>query len=232
MDQIAGIFNFRIVLAYAETFAAGLWATIWISALCLALSLFLGVFLAGMRMAKRGWLWRPAAAYIQFIRATPLLVQIYLVYYGLPQLLGAASTAVLTETVSGVVALTLHTTPYMAEIIRAGIQSVEKGQWDAARALGMGPLQRMVLVILPQAFANVAPALLGQTAVLIKDTSLLSIIAVFELMSAGLFVMYENVTPNEGLLTSAVCYLVIYAGMLVISTRVQSRLKGGAYRPV
>ena len=232
MDYVNSIFNLRIVSAYAESFAVGIWTTLWISAVCLALSLFLGVFLAGMRMARRGWLWRPAAAYIQFIRATPLLVQIYLVYYGLPQLLGDASTVLLTETVSGVVALTLHTTPYMAEIIRAGIGSVEKGQWEAARALGMGPLQRMVLVVLPQAFANVAPALLGQTAVLIKDTSLLSIIAVFELMSAGLYVMYENVAPNEGLLTSAVCYLVIYAGMLVISTRVQSRLKGGVYRPV
>ncbi len=232
MDYVNSIFNFRIVAAYAETFAAGIWTTLWISAICLALSLFLGVFLAGMRMASRGWLWRPAAAYIQFIRATPLLVQIYLVYYGLPQLLGSGSTVLLTETVSGIVALTLHTTPYMAEIIRAGIGSVEKGQWEAARALGMRPVQRMVLVVLPQAFANVAPALLGQTAVLIKDTSLLSIIAVFELMSAGLFVMYENVTPNEGLLTAAACYLVIYAGMVVISNRVQSRLKGGAYRPV
>jgi polar amino acid transport system permease protein len=232
MDIINSIFNFRVVADYAETFAAGIWATLWISALCLGLSLFLGVFLAGMRMARRGWLWRPAAAYIQFIRATPLLIQIYLVYYGLPQLLGASSTAVLTETVSGIVALTLHTTPYMAEIIRAGIGSVEKGQWDAASALGMRPVQRMVLVVLPQAFANVAPSLLGQTAVLIKDTSLLSIIAVFELMGAGLFVMYENVMPNEGLLTVAACYLAIYAGMLVISNRVQSRLKGGAYRPV
>lgn len=231
MDVINSIFNVRIVMAYAETFAAGMWATLWISAVCLALSLFFGVFLAGMRMAESGWLWRPAAAYIQFIRATPLLIQIYLVYYGLPQLLGASSTALLTETVSGIVALTLHTTPYMAEIIRAGIGSVEKGQWDAASALGMRPVQRMVLVVLPQAFANVAPALLGQSAVLIKDTSLLSIIAVFELMSAGLFVMYENVTPNEGLLTAAICYLVIYAGMVVISNRLQSRLKGGAYRP-
>ena len=232
MDYVNSIFNLRIVFSYAETFAAGIWTTLWISAICLVLSLFLGVFLAGMRMAQRGWIWRPAAAYIQFIRATPLLVQIYLVYYGLPALLGNASTVILTEIVSGLVALTLHTTPYMAEIIRAGIQSVEKGQREAATALGMRPWQRMLLVVLPQAFANVAPALLGQTAVLIKDTSLLSIIAVFELMSAGLFVMYENVTPNEGLLTAAVCYLAIYAGMLVISNRVQSRLKGGVYRPV
>lgn len=230
MEYIASIFNFRIVLSSLDAFAAGIWTTLWISAVCLVLSLCLGTLLAGMRMARRGFLWRPAAAYIQFIRATPLLVQIYLVYYGLPRLVGG--TSILTEAVSGVIALTLHTTPYMAEIIRAGIESVDKGQREAARALAMRPYHRMRLVILPQAIANVTPALLGQTAVLIKDTSLLSIIAVFELMGAGLFVMYENVAPNEGLLTTAVCYLIIYAGMLVISNRVQSRLKGGVYRPV
>ncbi len=230
MNEIAAVFNYRIVLNYLDSFAAGIWTTLWISAVCLVLSLFLGVFLAGMRMARSPFLWRPAAAYVQFIRATPLLVQIYLVYYGLPQLVGGVS--ILTETVSGVIALTLHTTPYMGEIIRAGIQSVDKGQREAASSLGMRPFQRMILVILPQAFANVTPALLGQTAVLIKDTSLLSLIAVFELMSAGLFVMYETVAPNEGLLTAAVCYLAIYAGMVVISGRIQSRLKGGVYRPV
>ncbi len=230
MEYIASIFNYRIVLNSLDAFGAGIWTTLWISAVCLVLSLILGTLLAGMRMARPGILWRPAAAYIQFIRATPLLVQIYLVYYGLPRLVGG--TSILTEAVSGVIALTLHTTPYMAEIIRAGIESVDKGQREAARALALRPFQRMRLVILPQAIANVTPALLGQTAVLIKDTSLLSIIAVFELMGAGLFVMYENVAPNEGLLTTAVCYLIIYAGMLVVSTRVQSRLKGGIYRPV
>lgn len=231
MEYIASIFNYRVVLNSLDAFAAGIWTTLWISAVCLVLSLFLGILLAGMRMAGSGFLWRPAAAYIQFIRATPLLVQIYLVYYGLPRLLGGG-TSVLTEAVSGIIALTLHTTPYMAEIFRAGVESVDKGQREAARALGMRPLHRMLLVVLPQAIANVTPALLGQTAVLIKDTSLLSIIAVFELMGAGLFVMYQNVAPNEGLLTTAVCYLVIYAGMLVISNHVQSRLKGGVYRPV
>lgn len=229
MNFIAGIYNFRVVADYLPIFIQGLWATIWISAICLVLSLAFGIVLAGMRMSSAGILWRPAAAYTQFVRATPLLVQIYLVYYGLPRLFGGATF--LNETGSGIVALTLHTTPYMAEIIRAGIQSVDRGQHEAATALGMGRLQRMFLIILPQAFANVTPALLGQTAVLIKDTSLLSIIAVFELMSAGLRLMSERIMPNESFLTVAVCYLLIYAVMLVISNLVQRRLGGGVYRP-
>lgn len=227
MDFIASFYNFRVVADYLPVFAQGLWATIWISAVCLVLSLGFGVLLAGMRMASSGLLWRPAAAYTQFIRATPLLIQIYLVYYGLPLLFGGV--AFLDETMSGVVALTLHTTPYMAEIIRAGIESVSRGQHEAATALGMTRLQKMLLVILPQAFANVIPALLGQTAVLIKDTSLLSIIAVFELMSAGVTLMSERIMPNESFLTVAVCYLLIYAAMLVVSNVAQNRL-GGAYR--
>lgn len=229
MEYIAQFYNLRVVLNYADTFLQGIWATLWISAVCLVLSIVLGVLLAGLRMSKTGLLWRPAAAYIQFIRATPLLVQIYLVYYGLPELVG--NVGILTETVSGIIALTLHTTPYMAEIIRSGIQSVDPGQNEAATALGLKRHQRMVLIILPQAFANVIPTLLGQTAVLIKDTSLLSLIAVFELMRAGLTVMHENVMPNEGLLTVAVCYLLIYAGMLVLSNVVQRRLHGGRYQP-
>lgn len=228
MDYIANIYNFRVVADYLDLFAQGLWATVWISAVCLVLALAFGTALAGMRMAQSAVLWRPAAAYTQFVRATPLLVQIYLVYYGLPVLFGGA--AFLDETTSGIIALTLHTTPYMAEIIRSGIQSIDHGQHEAATALGMSRRQRMQFVVLPQAFARVTPALVGQTAVLIKDTSLLSIIAVFELTSAGLRLMYQRVMPQEGLLTTAVCYLAIYVVMLIISTLAQRRLGGAAFQ--
>ena len=229
MDYIASIYNFRVVGDYLPVFLHGIFATVWISLICLVLSLVFGTGLAGLRMSRIGIVWRTAAAYIQFIRATPLLVQIYLVYYGLPVIFGA--TGILTEAVSGIVALTLHTTPYMAEIIRAGIRSVDTGQREAAKAVGMNRRQTMGYVVLPQAFANVVPTLLGQTAVLIKDTSLLSIIAVFEVMSSGLQLMSERVMPNEAFLTTAVCYLLIYAVMLVMANVVQRRLGGGVYRP-
>ncbi|MGD8710393.1 MAG: amino acid ABC transporter permease [Ectothiorhodospiraceae bacterium] len=229
MNYIASIYNYRVVGDYLSVFLHGILATVWISAICLVLSLVFGVFLAGMRMSSVGMLWRPAAGYIQFVRATPLLVQIYLVYYGLPMIFG--SVGFLTETVSGIIALTVHTTPYMGEIIRSGIQSVDKGQREGAMACGMTRAQTMWHIVLPQAFANVVPTLLGQTAVLIKDTSLLSIIAVFELMSSGLQLMSERVMPNEAFLTTAVCYLLIYGFMLVVSNRVQRRLGGGVYKP-
>lgn len=228
MMWLQDYFNLRLVLTYADVFAEGMWQTLWISAVCLVLSLIFGTVIALARMSENPLLWRPVAGYIQFIRATPLLVQIYLVYYGLPTIM--PSGLLFDEVQSGIIALTLHTSPYMGEIIRAGIGSVERGQIEGALSVGMTPRQTMRHITLPQAIANVMPPLLGQTAVLIKDTSLLSIIAVFELLSAGLLMFSETVVATESYVTVAVCYLAIYAMMLVLSGMVQTRLGGSAWK--
>jgi len=96
-------------------------------------------------MSSTGVVWRTAAAYIQFVRATPLLIQIYLVYYGLPHLIGNFFNEVQT----GLIALTLHTTPFMAEIVRAGIMSVPRTQTEGAMAVGMSRPQMLYYIILP-----------------------------------------------------------------------------------
>ncbi|PVA09653.1 amino acid ABC transporter permease [Pelagivirga sediminicola] len=228
MNWLQDYFNLRLVSEYADVFAEGIWQTLWISAVCLALSLIFGTLLALARMSKNPLLWRPVAGYIQFIRATPLLVQIYLVYYGLPTIM--PSGMLFDEVQSGIIALTLHTSPYMGEIIRAGIGSVARGQIEGALSVGMTPRQTMRHITLPQAIANVMPPLLGQTAVLIKDTSLLSIIAVFELLGAGLLMFSETVVATESYVTVAICYLAIYAMMLVLSGIVQNRLGGSAWQ--
>ena len=214
-------FNFGIVYKYRDTFLNGVLTTIEIASVCLLLSVFFGIFVALMRMSKNGLLWRPAAAYIQFIRATPLLLQIYLVYYGLPALFAFGKH--INELQTGLIALTIHTTPYMAEIIRAGIESIPRGQFEGAMSVGMTPFQRMFHVVLPQALANVTPPLLGQTAILIKDTSLLSIIAVTELMSAGLYMFSDSVVATESYLTTAACYLFIYVLLLLLSHLVRRK---------
>ena len=116
----------------------------------------------------------------------------------------------------------------MSEIIRAGIESISKGQVEGAQSVGMTYLQRMRYVVLPQAFARVAPPLVGQTAVMIKDSSLVSFIGVFELFSAGLVILNERLMPNEAFLTVAACYLVIYSFMLWLAVRLQRRLGGTA----
>ncbi len=117
----------------------------------------------------------------------------------------------------------------MSEIVRAGVASVPRGQVEGGKAVGMSYLQRLRYIVLPQAFANILPPLLGQTAVLIKDTSLLSLIAVFDFLSAGLLLNSERVRPNESFLTIAVGYLAIYAVMLTLSWMVKKWLAGPAW---
>ncbi len=228
MDWILDFYNYRVVAQYLPEFARGLGSTAWISLVSLIMSLCVGTVVAMMRMSTNPVLWRIAAGYVQTIRSTPLLIQIYLIYFTLPALplLGRR----LDELEGGIIALGLNAGAFMSEIIRAGIESISRGQIEGAQSVGMNYLQRMRYVVLPQAFARVAPPLLGQTAVLIKDSSLVSFIGVFELFGAGLVILNERLMPNEGFLTVAACYLAIYTVMLAVTNRVQRRLGGTATR--
>jgi polar amino acid transport system permease protein len=227
MNWILDFYNYRIVEQYLGRFAEGLENTLIAAAVSLVAAILLGTVLAFGRMSSRAILWRPVAGYVEFIRATPLLVQIYLIYYGLPFLIPA--TRRWSELVLGIIALSLHNAAYMSEIVRAGVASVPRGQIEGGKAVGMSYLQRLRYIVLPQAFANTLPPLLGQTAVLIKDTSLLSIIAVFDFLAAGLLLNSERVRPNESFLTIAVGYLAIYAVMLGLSWMVKRWLAGPAW---
>ncbi|MBN9068383.1 MAG: amino acid ABC transporter permease [Rhizobiales bacterium] len=227
MNWILNFYNYRIVEQYLDRFAEGLENTLIAAGISLVPAIILGTFLAFGRMSIRAALWRPVAAYVEFIRATPLLVQIYLIYYGLPFLVPA--TGRWSELTLGTLALSLHNAAYMSEIVRAGVASVPRGQVEGGKAVGMSYLQRLRYIVLPQAFANILPPLLGQTAVLIKDTSLLSIIAVFDFLSAGLLLNSERVRPNESFLTIALGYLAIYAVMLTLSWMVKRWLAGPAW---
>ncbi len=226
MDWILDFYNYRVAVQYLPEFARGISATIWISVVSLVLSLTIGTVAAIMRMSANPILWRIAAGYVQAIRSTPLLIQIYLIYFTLPALplLGRR----LDELEGGIIALGLNAGAYMSEIIRAGIESISRGQVEGAMSVGMTFIQRMRHVVLPQAIARVVPPLLGQTAVLIKDSSLVSFIGVFELFGAGLTVLSERLMPNEAFLTVAACYLAIYYAMLLISNYAQRRLAGAA----
>ncbi len=226
MDWILDFYNYRVVAQYLPEFAHGLGSTAGISLIALIIALIIGTLVAIMRMSDNPVLWRIAAGYVQSIRSTPLLIQIYLIYFTLPAL--PLLDRRLDELEGGIIALGLNAGAFMSEIIRAGIESISKGQIEGAQSVGMTYLQRMRYVVLPQAFARVAPPLLGQTAVLIKDSSLVSFIGVFELFGAGLIVLNERLMPNEGFLTVAACYLIIYGVMLQVTNYAQRRLGGTA----
>ncbi len=224
MDWIVDYYNWRVVIQFIPEFRDGISATLFISFISLILSLVIGTLAAIMRISSNPVSWRIAAGYVQAIRSTPLLIQIYVIYFSLPEL--PILDRRLNELEGGVIALGLNAGAYMSEIIRAGIESISKGQVEGAQSVGMTYLQRMRYVVLPQAFANVLPPLLGQTAVLIKDSSLVSFIGVFELFGAGLTVLSERLMPTEAFMTVAFGYLIIYAVMLQISNYAQKKLGG------
>ena len=157
MDWILDFYNSRVVAQYLPEFARGLGSTAWISLLALGISLSVGTIVAIMRMSTNPLLWRIAAGYVQAIRSTPLLIQIYLIYFTLPAL--PLLDRRLDELEGGIIALGLNAGAYMSEIIRAGIESISRGQVEGAMSVGMSYLQRMRYVVLPQAFARVAPPL-------------------------------------------------------------------------
>lgn len=226
MDWILDFYNYRVVAQFLPEFQRGIVATIGISLVALVMSLILGTVSALLSQSAYPVLRWISAGYIAAIRSTPLLVQIYLIYFALPALpiLGRR----LTELEGGILALGINAGAFMSEIIRAGIESIHRGQIEGAMSVGMTYPQRMRYIVLPQAFARVVPPLLGQTAVLIKDSSLVSFIGVFELFGAGLTILSERLMPNEAFLTVAACYLTIYYGMFFLSNYAQRKLGGAS----
>jgi polar amino acid transport system permease protein len=191
----------------------GLWVTIKVSALAIALGIVIGLGTGLWRLSDNPALRWGAITYIEIIRGSPLLVQIFLWYFvagylidGILQHMGMAPLPPLWY---GVIALAIFTGAYVAEIVRAGIQSVHRGQMEAARALGMTHRQAMRKVILPQAFRRIMPPLAGQFISLIKDSSLLGVMAVRELTKATREAVTSSLQSLELWFTCALLYLAL-----------------------
>jgi polar amino acid transport system permease protein len=212
-------FNFRVILQYLPTFLKGFLATGWISTISIAGALFIGILACICRLSGSRMLSGSAAAYIEAIRSTPLLAQLYFLYFGLPSL-GIR----LSEIQTGLLALALNSGAYVAEIVRAGVQAVPSGQIEAGMAFGLSFIQRLRYITLPQALGVTIPPLLGQAIVLVKDSALLSLISVFELTRAGQMLTSERFMPAEGFFTTALFYLVFYYMLKHLADWWQKRL--------
>jgi len=204
-DHMLADFNFRIIFEYLPLFLTGLRSTFFISIVSIMLALVTGTIACACRISSSKLLKYPAIAYIEIIRSTPLLVQIYFLYFGLPTL-GIR----VPEIQTGIIALMLNSGAYIAEIIRAGISSVDDGQIEAGVSSGLNYFQRMRFIILPQALGATVPPLLGQAIVLVKDSALLSLISVMELTRCGQTMTSERFMPTEAFLTVAFFYMCIY----------------------
>ncbi|MDW6003776.1 amino acid ABC transporter permease [Vibrio mangrovi] len=183
--------------------AMGLWVTVKISFISLFFAILLGLIFGLMRVSKNHTARDLSLTYVEIIRGTPLLVQIFIVYFFIGTVLD------LDRFTAGVVALSVFTGAYVAEIIRAGIQSIATGQMEAARSLGMTYPQAMRYVVLPQAFKRTLPPLAGQFINLIKDSSLVSVISITDLTKAGREVVAGSFAPFEVWFTVAALYLLV-----------------------
>jgi polar amino acid transport system permease protein len=188
----------------------------WLNAIVITLVYAIGTILAGMMigvatgvllLSKRPFVRSPARWYVQFFRCTPLLVQIVWFYYALPILSGLTISA----WVAAGLGLSLYMGAFCAEIFRAGIISIEGGQWDASRSLGMNHLTMLRLVILPQAVRRMVPPLVNQSILQLKNTSLLYVVAVPDLMYTSYELTARTYRPLEVYTTVAIIYFCLLA---------------------
>lgn len=181
----------------------GLWTTIWLSAVSSLFALVIGLITGLARISKNITLRGLAVLYVECIRGTPLLVQIFIAYFFLGTVFD------LSRNVCGVGALALFAGAYVAEIVRSGIQAIPKGQTEAARSLGMTMPQTMWDVVLPQAFKRILPPLSGQFISLIKDSSLVSVIAITDLTKSGREIITSTFATFEVWIVVAAMYLLV-----------------------
>jgi len=212
-------FNFRIIFEYLPLFLQGLQSTFFISIVSLMLAIATGIIACACRLSGFKLLKYPAIAYIELMRSTPLLVQIYFLYFGLPTL-----GVKIPEIQTGIFALMLNSGAYIAEIIRAGISSVDSGQLEAGVSSGLNYIQRMRFIVLPQALGVTIPPLLGQAIVLVKDSALLSLISVMELTRCGQTMTSERFMPSEAFFTVAFFYMCIYFFLKALADWSQKKL--------
>lgn len=212
-------FDPALVWRYLPFLLVGARTTLVVSFLALALAACLAVPLALARLSQPVGLRLPAFLYIDLIRGTPLLVQIFGIYFVLPVLgleLSAFQAAVL--------ALAVNSAAYQAEIWRGGIQALQKGQIESARSLGMSHAQCLRRIVVPQVARNVIPSLTNEASSLVKGSSLVSVLAVIELTRVGQQIVSAEFRAIEIYITVALVYLAIHLVLAGVSARVERHL--------
>ena len=194
----------KLLTKYYPVYLSGLWGTLWISAATVLFGCLLGLLVALMRMSRSKVLGAVSHAYIEVLRGTPVLLQLYFFWIGLPKLVPFE----LSDTQCIVAALVVNASAFISEIIRAGIGAVDKG-WEAARSIGLSEVHVMTHVILPQAIKNILPALCNEFISTIKGTSLASIFFVGELMTSFKTVSSATFLPLYSLMIVGAIYFTL-----------------------
>lgn len=205
-------------MKYWPYYLEGMKNTVLLALATVILGGLIGLLLVLGRISGKRPLRFLTGAYVEFVRGTPLLVQLFIIYYGLPALgvtfydnktLSAVIGIGLSEFIPGVIALGLNSGAYVCEIFRSGIQSIDKGQTEAARSLGLSHRQTLQYIIFPQAFRTALPTLGNEFVAIIKESSIVSVIGIADLMYKANIVRGNTFLPFEPLLVAALCYFLL-----------------------
>ena len=198
---------------------SGLGTTLWIALISVALALILGIILGLLRVQANPWLSGVAAVYVDLMRGVPLIVLSFFIYFGIPQMTGVR----FSSAVAGITTLSLNAAAYVAEIVRGGIQAIDKGQMEASRSLGLSYGKTMQKIILPQAIKLMIPSFINQFVITLKDTSILSVIGLVELTQTGSVIIARTYQSGSMWLIVGLMYLIVITAL----TRLSKRLEGG-----
>ncbi|AQV92315.1 ABC transporter permease [Cupriavidus necator] len=215
--------DFSPVFAGWPDILHGAIVTVEVTACALVLGCVMGLLVGIGRLdPKRRFVYGLCTAYVTFIRGTPLLVQLFLLFFGLPQF-----NILLPAFVCGVIGLGIYSGAYVSEIVRGAIQSVDKGQMEAARSIGMSSGQAMRAVILPQAIVRMIPPLGNEFIALIKNSALVSLLTIADLMHEGQKIISVSYRSLEVYLAIALVYLILTSAAGLILQRAEQRLRMG-----
>lgn len=214
-------FDFNLIVRSLPLLLTGAVVTLQITIISVGMGFIIGMFV-GMARLARLWPVRIAAAvYVDFIRGTPLLVQIFIIYFALPLIIGQR----IDPFIAAITACSINSGAYVAEIFRAGIQSIDKGQMEAGRSLGMSWGQTMRYIILPQAFKRIIPPLGNEFIAMLKDSSLVSVIGFEELTRRGQLIIARTYGSFEIWTSVALIYLVMTLTISRLVDFLERRLK-------
>jgi polar amino acid transport system permease protein len=215
--------DFAPVFANSGLLVEGLVNTLRVTALALVFGLVLGLVLALMRLSPRKWLSWPAGFVIEVFRTTPPLVQLFWFFFALPILVGIE----MTPFIAAVVTFSIQSSAFFAEVFRAGIQSIDRGQWESAQAIGMSRQQALNRIILPQAVTRMIPAFMERAIELMKTTTLVATISYADLLYNANAIAQKTYRPLETFTIAALIYFVVIYAFSLLARALERRLAVG-----
>ncbi|MGX9415790.1 ABC transporter permease [Vibrio sp. WJH972] len=216
--------DFSLIVDSLPIYLSGLWTTTWLVSLALILGLIIAIPLALARNSNNPVLYLPAWAYIYFFRGTPLLVQLYLIYYGMDQFFPVKGTLWEFAWFCALVSFFLNTSAYTAEIIRGAINGLPKGEVEAAKAYGMSTVQAFRRIILPSALRRALPAYSNEVIFMIHGSAVAGIVTIMDLTGAARLVNSRYYAPFESFLTAGLFYMMLTFTVIWVFKRAETKL--------